>query len=183
MIEYACYACNGLMEQAFGGPVEQLATWLNANTPPGIHLNVVGGADPRPPVQQTIFDSVVTEIKAKKTLIFIGHSLGAGLCYYLADYLNSKSLSAPLVVAIDPTQWGSNLPPDAPWALTPSHPGQWKAPLNIGTFINLHQPIYPGGGICVGGGQDIAVPGVDHISIPNCNLVRQTILHAIGKLL
>lgn len=183
MTEYACYACNGLMEQAFGGPVTQLATWLNANTPSGIHFNIVGGVDPRPPVQQAIFDSVVTDVKAGKTLIFIGHSLGAGLSYYLADYLNGKGLSAPLIVAIDPTQWGSNLPPDAPWALTPANPGKWAAPSNIGMFVNLHQPIYPGGGVCVSGGDDISVPGTDHIGIPNNDLTRQIILNAIGKVL
>lgn len=183
MTEYACYACNGLAEQAFGNPLSTLADYLNENTPVGIHFNVVGGVDPRPPVQQTIFDSVVADMNAGKRLIFIGHSLGAGLCYYLADYLNAKGLNAPLFVAVDPTQWGSNMPPDAPWALTPANPGKWVAPSNIGMFVNLHQPVYPGGGVCVSGGDDIAVPGTDHIGIPNADLTRQVILNAIGKVL
>jgi hypothetical protein len=180
---FSCYACNGLLEQAFGNPVSELADWLNAETPAGIHFNDVGGFDPRPPVESQIQDAVVADIQAGKEVIFIGHSLGAMECYYLADLLNSKHLKAPLFVAIDPTQWGTNIPLAPPWDLAPPTPGQYRAPSNIAMFINFHQPAYPGGGMCVSGGQDITVPGVDHISIPNCNLVRQTILHAIGKLL
>lgn len=180
---FSCYTCNGLLEQAFGNPVSELADWLNAETPAGIHFKDVGGFDPRPPVQQRIVADVKADIEAGKQVIFIGHSLGAMLAYYLADELNAEGLKAPLLVAIDPTQWGTNVPPAAPWMLTPPTPGQYKAPPNVGTFINFHQPAYPGGGVCIAGGQDIPVPGVDHISIPNCNLVRQTILHAIGKVI
>ena len=51
-------ACNGLLEQAFGNPLEQLADWLNANTPAGFHLNVIGGLDPRPGTQGYIDDMI-----------------------------------------------------------------------------------------------------------------------------
>lgn len=183
MTDYSCYAINGLSEQVFGNPLSQLADWLNASTPAGIHFNVVGGFDPRPPVQGQIESAVMLDIAAGKQVIVIGHSLGAGLCYYLADDMKAKNLSAPLFAAIDPTQWGSNIPPAAQWDLMPPTPGQWIAPDNIGIFLNFHQPIYPGGGICTKGGDDIAVPSTDHIGIPNTDLVRGTILNAINRVL
>lgn len=183
MTEYSCYAINGLMEQAFGNPLTALAEYLNQNTPTGIHFNVVGGVDPRPPVQASIFNAVIGDIKAGKTVIVIGHSLGAGACYYLADTLKAQGLGSPLFAAIDPTQWGSNVPPDPQWALQPAHPGRWQAPDNIGIFLNFHQPLYPGGGICISGGDDILVPGVGHIEIPNAELTRGTILNAIGRVI
>jgi hypothetical protein len=181
--QFSCYLCNGLSEQIFGNQVAQLIAWLNANTPDGIHFNEVGGFDPRPPVQDQITAAVEADIAAGKTVIFGGHSLGAGLCYYLADALNAKSQTSPLFFAIDPTQWGTNIPPAASWALMPPTPGQWVAPPNIGIFINFHQPVYPGGGVCVRGGDDIAVPNTDHIGIPNTDLVRGTVVNAINRVL
>ena len=43
MTAYACYACHGL---GFIQPIDQLARWLNVNTPSAIHFNTVGGSDP-----------------------------------------------------------------------------------------------------------------------------------------
>jgi|HubBroStandDraft_3_1064219.scaffolds.fasta_scaffold14940_2 hypothetical protein len=106
--------------------------------------------------------------------------------YYIADELAAEGLTAPLFVAIDPTDWGSNLPGFGTWAVGipgEGNAGKWKAPPNIGRFINFHQPSYPGGGICIGGGEDIAVPGVDHLGIVNSNTVRAVTLDAIGKVL
>lgn len=184
MTEYACYACNGLLEQAFGNPVSELADWLNVETPAGIHFNDVGGFDPRPPLQQQITAAVIADAKAGKIILFIGHSLGAGMSYYVARDLVAAGYNSPLFVAIDPTQWGTNIPPSPDWMLTPPTPGQWAVPPGFtGMFVNFHQPAYPGGGVCVSGGDDIPVPGENHISIPNSTLVRQTILNAIGKVL
>src|ERR1700678_4486397 len=95
-------ACNGLLEQAFGSPVDDLATWLNNNTPEGFHLTVIGGADPRPGAQGYIDDMIAEGQKGTPT-IFIGHSLGAMLSFYAADALKAAGLTSPLFVSIDST--------------------------------------------------------------------------------
>lgn len=177
--EFSCYACNGLID---GAPVAELAAWLNAKTPKGIHFNEVGGIDPQI-FYDSIKASVVADIHSGKEVIFIGHSYGAMTCYYLADDLFALGLKAPLFVPIDPTCWASNLPGTWRWGLSPSDGGQWSAPSNVTTWINYHQPYYPGGGVCISGGRDIPVSGCDHLSIPNTPTVRNGILSAINNLL
>lgn len=172
---YSCYACHGLIVTS---PITELANWLNANTPEGIHFREVGGIDPQP-LAGEIENAVVTDIKNGKQVIFIAHSMGAMLCYYLADDLNAQGLKAPLFVAIDPTDWASNMSGTIRWGWSPSDGGQWAAPGNIGKWINYHQPSYPGGGVCISGGTDIAVAGVDHLSIVNSPTVRNGILAAV----
>ena len=177
---FTCYACKGLL---IGQPVDDLAAWLNAETPTGIHFNVVGGLDPEFDDPK---DAVVTDAQSGKSVIFIGHSKGAMDTYYIADALNALGLKAPLFIAIDPTDWGSNLPGFSTWVVGMpgiGNAGKWKAPANIGRFINFHQPSYPGGGICIEGGEDIIVPNVDHLTIVNSDTVRTITLDAIGKVL
>ena len=176
---FSCYACNGLIVT---WPVTDLASFLNNNTPDGIHFNEIGGVNPQFQYS-SILASAVADIKAGKQLIFIAHSMGAMLCYYLADDLNAQGLKAPLFVAIDPTDWASNMSGTIRWGWSPSDGGQWAAPSNIGKWINYHQPSYPGGGVCVSGGEDIAVAGVDHLSIVNSSIVRNGVLAAVQKII
>ena len=176
---FSCYACNGLIVSY---PVVDLCAYLNANTPDGIHFNDVGGYDPQP-LYGSIKDAVVGDIRAGKQVIFIGHSYGAMTCYYLADDLQAMGLKAALFIAIDPTCWASNLPGTVRWGWSPTDGGKWAAPANITTWINYHQPYYPGGGVCISGGRDIAVAGVDHLSIVNSAPVRAGILAAVKGLI
>jgi hypothetical protein len=160
MTEYACYACHGL---GLVQPIDTLAAWLDANTPKGIRFrdHIVGGMDPQLE-EGSIRASIQADIDAGRRLIFVGHSKGAMLAYYLG-------YPAALVVAIDPTDWGSNI--ECPnWDLTPPRPGQWEAPDNVTRWINFHQSGYPGGGVLANPGpvrEDHFFPDCDHMSIVN----------------
>ena len=175
MTDYACYACHGL---GFVQPIDTLAHWLNARTPSGIHFNTVGGSDPMLE-EASIRASIEVDLKAGKQLIFIGHSKGAMLTYYLG-------YAAPLVVAIDPTDWGSNID-CVEWTLTPPHSGQWRAPANVGHWINFHQSGYPGGGVLENPGDgrdDHFFPDCNHMTIPTdprtMTIIRNAILQVIS---
>ncbi len=170
MTEYACYACHGL---GVIQPIDQLARWLNVHTPNGIHFNTVGGSDPMLE-EAGIRASIEADLKAGRQLIFIGHSKGAMLAYYLG-------YPAPLAVAIDPTDWGSNID-CAEWTLTPPQPGQWRAPANVGRWINFHQSGYPGGGVLANpsdAAQDHFFPDCNHMTIPTDPRTMQIIHDAI----
>lgn len=175
MTQFSCYACHGLIVT---WPVDDLAEWLNANTPDGVHFNTVGGADPQV-YAGSITESVEKDIQAGKQVIFVSHSMGSMLAYYLADDLKAAGLKAPLFIPIDPTDWGSNLPGTLRWGWSIEDGGRWAAPDNISKWINYHQPSYPGGGVCISGGTDIQVAGVDHLTIVNCPIVRNGVLTAV----
>jgi hypothetical protein len=187
MTQFACFACHGL---AIGYPIDDLAAYLNANTPGGIHFNVVGGADPQP-LQSEIEDQVVAAIKGGAQAIFIGHSKGAMLTFYLADYLKTLRLRAPLFVSLDSTDWGSNAPDAGQWSLIPpaNDAGQWFAPDSVDRWLHFSQPSYPGGGRAqLAGGNAITsltakqVAGADHLSLPNMPEVRRAVLAAVMAL-
>lgn len=147
-----------------GWPIDQLAAWLTAKGHP---CKIVGGADPQP-----LTDAIRSQIGPND--IFIGHSKGAMLGYYL-------NLKLPLVITIDPTDWGSNIEcPD--WILTPPNPGQWRATDGVKRWINFHQRSYPGGGILSNPGpnrEDHFYPECDHLSIVNDPRTRKIILEAL----
>lgn len=174
MKKYICIACEGL---AVGWPIIQLAAWLNENTPDGIHFVVVGAGNPEAN-EAEIRALIETHLKDGCILIFIGHSMGAMLAYYLG-------YESPLIIAIDPTCWGSNI--DAPeWELTPPRPGQWRAPLTTKHWINFRQASYPGGGVLENPGfkrEDHYLAQTDHLSIVNDPYTRTTIHDAIMELL
>jgi hypothetical protein len=180
-------ACNGLLEQAFGNPLDVLATWLNVNTPDGFHLNVVGGADPRPGAQGYI-DDMIAKAKAGIPPIFIGHSLGAMLSFYAADDLKAAGLTSPLFVSIDSTDWGTNAPNVPRWStiVLPPSTGEYFVPDNVATWLHFYQDGAPGGGVAqlAPGNQTTILraqhlPTENHISIVNCDPVRQAILAAV----
>ena len=170
MTEYACYACHGL---GVVQPIDMLVGYLNAHTPSGIHFRTVGGINPQLE-ESDIRINIVRDMGAGKKLIFIGHSMGAMLAYYLG-------YAAPLVVAIDPTDWGSNID-TVEWSLTPPKPGQWRAPPNVEHWINFHQNGYPGGGVLENPGdnrEDHHFPDCTHMSIPTDQRTMKIILDAI----
>lgn len=180
-------ACNGLLEQAFGNPLTQLATWLNENTPTGFHLNVVGGFDPRPGAQSYI-DDMIAKAQAGIPPIFIGHSLGAMLAFYAADALKAAGLKSPLFVSIDPTDWGTNAPGIPQWStvVLPPNTGEYFIPDSVATWLHFYQDSPPGGGIAqLGNATTILftqhLPEENHISIINCGPVRKAVLAAILK--
>lgn len=157
MTKYACYACHGL---GLVQPIDTLAAWLNANTPSGIHFKTVGAMDPQLE-ERSIRGSIEADLAAGNELIFVGHSKGAMLAYFLR-------YKAPLIVAIDPTDWGSNFE-CSDWDLTPPQPGQWGAPSNVTRWINFHQSGYPGGGVLSNPGpgkEDHFFPDCSHMTIP-----------------
>jgi hypothetical protein len=182
-------ACNGLMEQAFGNPLEELATWLNDNTPEGFHLNVVGGFDPRPGAQGYV-DDLIANARAGSTPIFIGHSLGAMLSFYAADALKAAGLTSPLFVSIDSTDWGTNAPGIPQWStvVMPPSTGEYFVPDNVATWLHFYQDSAPGGGVAqLAPGNETTIlraqhlPAENHISIVNCDPVRKAILAAVLK--
>lgn len=155
------YCCHGLM---IGWPIDQLAAWI---TGAGHPCRVVGGADPQPLAEEI-------EMEIQPTDTFIGHSKGAMLGFYLKRNL-------PLVITIDPTDWGSNINcPD--WDLHPPCPGQWRATSGVKSWINFHQRSYPGGGVLSNPGPnrvDHYFPECDHLSIVNDSRTRKIILDAL----
>ena len=189
MIETYDLACNGLLEQAFGNPLAQLATDLNQSTPAGFHLNVIGGFDPRPGAQSYIDDMIAKGRNGIPT-IYIGHSLGAMLAFYAADALKAAGLKSPLFVSIDSTDWGTNASGIPEWSTVVLSPntGEYFVPDNIETWLHFYQDGAPGGGIAqLAHGNETTtlramhLPGENHISIVNCAPVRQAILAAVLK--
>lgn len=172
-MKYFCVACEGL---AVGWPIDQLAAWLNENTPQQIHFVVVGNGNPQMN-EQSIRAQIEAKIADGYTLIFIGHSMGAMLAYYLG-------YKSPLIVSIDPTCWGSNID-TTPWNLLPPYPGKWRAPDNVDHWINFRQASYPGGGKLTNPGPnrtDYYFADTDHLSIVNDSHTRNAIRNAILEL-
>jgi hypothetical protein len=183
MADKYCIASHGLL---IGWPIDELAQWLNSNTPRGIHFNVVGGYDPQPQ-QEQIYQPCLEAAQAGKDLILVGHSKGAMLIYYLADQLKAAGQRVKLACSIDPTDWGSNAPGTIPWSVCmDGNAGNWLVPNNAETWLNFYQDQYPGGGIghLAPGNTNTAFrqshqPGESHLSIPNSAITRKAILAAV----
>jgi hypothetical protein len=182
-------ACNGLLEQAFGDPLAELAQWLNANTPRGFHLLVDGGIDPRPGMQGFIAD-LISNAQAGRPPVWIGHSLGAMGSFYAADALKAAGLTSPLFVSIDSTDWGTNAPGVPEWStvVLPPNTGEYFVPDNVATWLHFYQDGAPGGGVAqLAPGNETTIlrsyhlPAQNHISIVNCDQVRKAILAAVLK--
>ncbi len=148
MSKLFCLAVNGLDEALFGNPLSALASYLNGHTPKGVHFNVVGGADPRPFIDQ-FFQSLAAAVGAGYTPIILGHSLGAMMMFYLADAMKAKGISLPLVISIDSTDWGTNAPQFTPYqvGIPAPYTGEYWVPDNVDRWIHYRQPVYPGGGV------------------------------------
>lgn len=145
MSKYLCLAVNGLHEELFGDPLGRLADFINRKTPFGIHFRVVGEADPRPFIFQFQHNIAAAGAAGYKILL-IGHSLGAMMMFYLADFAKSRGIKISLLVPIDATDWGTNVPWATPYAVGTSTPGQYWVPDNVDRCLYYRQPVYPGGG-------------------------------------
>lgn len=187
MIETLDIACQGLAEFAVGQPLETLAGYLNANTPEGFHLNMVGGIDPQ--LQQAdIEQSIIDSAGARRPTIFVSHSMGGNEAFYAADRMKLVGIRSPLFVSIDSTCWGTNAPGIGQWdeIVLPPNTGKWFVPDSVDVWIHAYQDSYPGGGIAqLAPGnkttklQIIHCPTENHISIVNCDPVRKATLAAI----
>lgn len=185
MTKNFCLAVNGLHEELFGGPLGQLANFLNRNTPPGTHFNVVGGVDPRPFINSFIHSCEVAAGQNQK-LVLVGHSLGAMMTFYLADAMKSRNFEVALAVSIDSTSWGTNAGGFPPYSLSVGgQAGQYYIPDNVGHWMHFRQPVYPGGGRA-----QIAKSNTHtkfenferaepHVSLPVIPDIQQKILHAV----
>jgi hypothetical protein len=178
-----CIAANGLDEALFGNPLSQCATFLNEKTPSGVHFVVVGGADPRPYLNQIIHNCLAAA-NAGYRLILIGHSLGAMLMFYIADALKARGVTITLLVPIDATDWGSNIDCQ-PYQLNPPKPGQYLCPDNVDRCIYYRQPGYPGGGFAqrAAGNEHTAFESYErveaHVVLPILPDIQQHILQAV----
>jgi hypothetical protein len=183
MAEKFCLASHGLL---IGWPVDELAAWLNANTPVGIHFVVVGDLDPQPE-ESTIIQSLLGAAAAGKDLVIVGHSKGAMLMFYLADALKAQSIRVKLVASIDPTGWGSNAPGTIKWAVVlDGNAGQWLVPDNADVWLNFYQDSSPGGGVAhlapgnaTTNFKQYHLSSETHLSIPNAATTRKAILDAV----
>ena len=155
-----CIAVNGLWEQIFGNPLSQAANFLNANTPSGVHFNVIGAADPRPYIYQ-YESNLMAAVAAGFTPILIGHSLGAMMMFYLADAAKKRGANLPLVVSYDSTDWGTNAPGTVPYSEGNPTAGQYFVPDNVDRWIHYRQPVFPGGGVAQ------LAPGNTHTKFEN----------------
>jgi pimeloyl-ACP methyl ester carboxylesterase len=187
MTRYFGLCCHGL---GVIQPVDWLAAFLNKNTPAKVHFEIVGGIDPRP-LEGSIISTADLAMKRGNRLIFIGHSLGAMLAFYLADRLKAEGKRAPLFVSLDPTGWGTNAPGIAPWSqLTGGEAGKWYVPDSVDTWMAYRTTGYVGD---LGGGYAQLAPGnvttefaeytrtEDHIGFVSVPEVQQQILDVVKQ--
>ena len=157
MSGYACYACHGL---GILQPIDELASWLNANTPVGIHFVTIGGIDPMLE-EKSIRETLAADVAAGRQIILVSHSKGAMLGYYL-------DMAMPLCVTIDPTCWGSNIRTPEWGVASFANAGMWRARDNVTEWLNFRQSIYPGGGVLANPGptrKEFFYPDCNHMSI------------------
>jgi hypothetical protein len=183
MSKYYAVLCNGLHEELFGSPLSMLGDFLNEHTPTGIHFEVIGGMDPRV-MYQTLLHNLTAAISSGYRGLIVGHSLGAMWAYYAADELKRRQMRAPLCVAIDPTDWGSNINCN-PYVVSPPEPGHYLCPDSIDRMIHIRQPFYPGGGFgAVADGNKLTAFTMlnrteSHVVLPLVPAVQQAILGAV----
>jgi len=158
----ARYACHGL---GVVQPIDLVALDLNRETPDLPPFQIVGGFNP--PVHQAEIESrMAADHAAGKSFVWIGHSMGAALGYYLAEKFRDWHFS--LMITVDPMDWASNIDCQ-PWQREPPRPGWWKAEGNFDRWINIRSKCPPGAGILVNSRQqrceDHLFADADHIGI------------------
>ena len=136
----ARYACHGL---GVIQPIDLVAMDLSRETRERPPFHIVGGADPR--VEQPAIEArMELDHKAGKSFVWIGHSMGAALGYYLVQKFRDWHFS--LVITVDPMNWASNINCE-PWQASPPRPGWWRAEGNFDRWINIRSKMPPGAGI------------------------------------
>lgn len=184
MTEVYARACHGLW---VGSPVDELAAYLNHETPPGVHFITIGGSDPRPDTDQIIDDAIAAARRGAR-LVLLGHSLAAMLMFYIADALKAAGFRAALIGAIDPTCWGTNAASAPLWSevVFPPNTGRYFVPDSVDVFLHFRQYTPPGGGtaeLAAGNKtthfETLTIATQNHLSIVNCDEVRSRVLAAV----
>jgi hypothetical protein len=176
LMTLARYACHGL---GVLQPIDLLAEDLNRLGGPPFHI--VGGCSP-PLEEGEIITQVRAEAQAGKEIVWIGHSMGAALGYYLPSAY--PFLKFKLIVTVDPMNWASNIN-CSEWQKAPPHPGWWEAKGNFERWINIRTRMAPGGGMLVNKDprcEDHLFPDCDHIGVIADPRVRKIIFDAVTKL-
>jgi len=178
MIALARYACHGL---GVLQPIDMLAADLNRlGGPP---FNIVGGFNP-PLEQSAITARLRADVEAGKQIVWIGHSMGAALGYYLARA--HPKWPFRLMITVDPMNWASNIN-CSEWQTSPPHPGWWAATGNYIRWINIHSDMPPGAGILTNkdanGCEDHHFPQATHIGIIAMPEVRKIIFDAVADVM
>jgi hypothetical protein len=139
--DYWGMACHGL---GVIQPIDLMVADVHSRT--GFQFQIVGGIDPQP-FEDDFVNEYVVQHKAGKKLIFIGHSKGAMMSFYLADRLKKYGIPLALVISFDSTCWASNAPGITPWTnIGPPHRGKWYVPDNVDRWAYYRQDQFPGGG-------------------------------------
>src|SRR5579872_3345241 len=109
----ARYACHGL---GILQPIDMLVHDLGGD------WNVVGGMNPH--LEEVAIENRIKEdVAAGKDIVWIGHSMGAALGFYIPQLRNWKFR---LIITVDPMCWASNI--DCyEWQTDPPQPGRWRA--------------------------------------------------------
>jgi pimeloyl-ACP methyl ester carboxylesterase len=179
------YCCHGL---GVVQPINALAAELDARD--GKHSFIVGGFNP--PLEQAAIEKLVRSTAIRgRGIVWIGHSMGAALGFYLAQKFPLYHFK--LIVTVDPMCWASNIE-CANWATEPPHPGHWIATGKFDRWINIRSSQYPGGGVLDsayahrGAARDTEAdprcadhhfPDCDHIGIISDPRVRAIIFDAV----
>jgi len=175
----ARYACHGLGAVQ---PIDLVALDLDRQTPDQPPFRIVGGigwSDPRI-TQGGIEASMAADHAAGKSFVWIGHSMGAALGYYLAQKFRDWHFA--LMVTVDPMNWASNIDCQ-PWQASPPRPGWWRAEGNFDRWINVRSKMPPGAGVLYNAKtprcEDHLFPAATHIGIIELPEVRAIIDPAV----
>ena len=172
----ARYACHGL---GVIQPIDLLAADLNALTPKEARFTVVGGMNP-PLEEAEITQRVRDDVHAGRQIVWIGHSMGAALGFYLPQA--HPTWRFKLIITVDPMSWASNID-CSEWQTNPPRPGFWHPLGAFDRWINIRTKMYPGGGIMVSNKdprcQDYLFADCDHIGVIADPRVRKIIFEAV----
>ena len=168
------YACHGL---GVVQPIDILAADLSRLQPDKPPFKIVGGMDPQ--LEQF---QIEEGMSPHDSFVWIGHSKGAALGYYIPQY--HMALHFKLIITVDPMCWASNIK-CSEWDIAPPLPGQWHASGNYDRWINIRTSTYPGGGVCITRDhrvEDHHFPDCDHIGVIADQRVRKIIFEAVAKI-
>jgi len=133
-------------------------------------------ADTNRPVIDTYL-SGASEGGAK--IVYVGHSLGAGLGIDIANGFSLRGITVSLLVPVDPVQWKSNT----------SQPGVWAISANVEVAECFRQNAYPGGGQIVKANGNTSTKlenqtllKYDHIALGSAREVHDWCSQAVDKL-